>query len=198
MKEKGRRSNVSQQANRLAVSFKIQQNLWDEGKQVQVAPADWLTVPILMIVNHNLPHSIVEWPEFHLLMKLSNSSLVEPTGPLKESRWSIKKLLKSTFEAKKVIVIKKLQTAISKIHFTTDVWSSPNKSQYQSVTVHYVDIKKRLQKATIALREHKESHRAEDQALMFNKVLADFRITSRNLGYTTSMHTSTLIILFLC
>ena len=46
-----------------------------------------------MIVNYNLPYTIVEWREFYLLIKISNYTLVEHDGPVKKSCWSVRKLL---------------------------------------------------------------------------------------------------------
>ena len=47
----------------------------------------------MMIVNHNLPYTIFEWPKFYLLIKISNYTLVEHDGPVKKSCWSVRKLL---------------------------------------------------------------------------------------------------------
>ncbi|KAF2178425.1 hypothetical protein K469DRAFT_599433, partial [Zopfia rhizophila CBS 207.26] len=49
----------------------------------------------------------------------------------------------------------KLTESLLKIHFTTDIWSSPNNSHYQAITAHFVDKLGRLQKAILAPREHK-------------------------------------------
>jgi len=187
------KTKVEEEVNRLAVGFKIQQERAQSSAcsrtskilRDAVNRADWLNVLVLMVVNHNLPHTIVEWPEFHLLMKLSNYTLVERGGPMKNSRYSVRELLGKTYEVHKDVIKQKLAESLSKIHFTTDVWTSPNKTHYQSITAHFVDKLGRLQKATLAMREHKDSHGADEQANEFRRVLDEYEIGEQKLGYIT-------------
>ena len=75
----------------------------------------------MMIVNYNLPYTIVEWPEFYLLMKISNYTLVEHDGPVKKSCWSVRKLLGKIYKVQKEVIKQKLAEALSKIHFIIDI-----------------------------------------------------------------------------
>lgn len=58
------KSDVERQATRLADGFKIQQTVWNKDRHTRqplrnsVNEADWLTVLVLLVVNHNLPHTI--------------------------------------------------------------------------------------------------------------------------------------------
>lgn len=52
-----------------------------------------------------------------------------------------------------------------------------------------MDLEKRLQKATIAMREHKDSHGAEDQVATFYTVLQEYNIGPQQLGYITGKST---------
>ena len=80
-----KRVRVKEEANSLATGFKIQaaraassiKSLTSQSLREGVNDADWINVLMSMIVNHNLPHTIVEWPEFHLLIKLSNYTLAK-------------------------------------------------------------------------------------------------------------------------
>ncbi|KAF2177288.1 hypothetical protein K469DRAFT_603854, partial [Zopfia rhizophila CBS 207.26] len=94
---------------------------------------------VLIIVNHNLPHTIVEWPEFHLLMKILNYTLVKRGGPMKNLRFSVRKLIGKTYKVYKNIIKQKLAESLLKIYFTTDIWTSPNKTHYQAITAYFVD-----------------------------------------------------------
>ena len=88
---------MEKESNRLTASFNIQQQRAESTAEAlkarvlrdSVNQANWLNVLVMMIVNHNLPYTIVEWPEFHLLMKISNYTLVEHDGPVKKSCWSV-------------------------------------------------------------------------------------------------------------
>jgi len=54
------------------------------------------------------------------------------------------------------------------------------------VTAHFVDELSQLLKATIALREHKEVHRGEQQAEVMIKVIKEYEIPKSQIGYLTS------------
>ncbi|KAF2186106.1 hypothetical protein K469DRAFT_574238, partial [Zopfia rhizophila CBS 207.26] len=95
-----------------------------------VNKANWLNVLILIIVNHNLPLLITEWPEFHLLMKISNYTLVKRGGPMRNSRSLVRRLIGKTYEVSKETIKQKLTKSLLKIDFTTDIWSSLNNSHY--------------------------------------------------------------------
>ena len=79
----------------------------------------------------------------------------------------------------------KLKKALSKLHFTTDCWTSPNKTAYQAITVHFVDKFGQMSKATLALREHKEEHGGEQQAEVLLKVVNEYKIEESQIGYIT-------------
>jgi len=85
----------------------------------------------------------------------------------------------------KDLIRKKLSTALSKLHFTIDCWVAPNKTAFQAVTVHFVNESGQLSKATLALREHKESHGGEQQAEVLIKVLEEYEIDAKQIGYIT-------------
>ena len=184
---------MEEQVNKLAAGFRIQQERAQDSAQSHTSKilrdavnhADWLNVLVLMIVNHNLPHTIVEWPEFHLLMKISNYTLVERGGPMKNSRFSVRELIGKTYKVHKDVIKQKLAESLSKIHFTTDVWTSPNKTHYQAITAHFVDKLGRLQKATLAMREHRDGHGAKEQAEAFLQVLNEYEIGEEKMGYIT-------------
>jgi len=71
-------------------------------------------------------------------------------------------LIGKMFVIHRDLVKKRLKKVILKVHFTTDCWTAPNKSAFQVVTAHFVDEAGHLLKATLALREYKESHGGEE------------------------------------
>ena len=79
---------------------------------------DFLDSLCYLIVTHNLPHSIIEWPEFRAFLHVCNYTLVGPGGLLAKSRNSVPLLLGKTFVVHKDLIRKKLSTALSKLHFT--------------------------------------------------------------------------------
>lgn len=184
-----KKPRVAQQSDTLRAALRIQQLKSEAGQRHEIDTEAWLNTLILMVVNHNLPHTLLEWPEFYLLMQLTNPDVVTKQGPMRASRWSIKQLLFAAYQRHQKTIITKLQSAISKLHFTTDIWTSPNKSHYQSITCHFVDESSRLLQLTLALREHTtEGHGAEEQSIVFLKVLEEYGISKTQVGYITSKY----------
>ena len=147
-----------------------------------VNETDFINALCYLIVTRNLPHTIVEWPEFRAFLHICNHTI---DNLLYKSANSVPLLIGKTFVIHKDLVKKRLQKAISKVHFTTDCWTAPNKSAFQAVTAHFVDEVGHLSKATLALREHKESHGGEEQAEVLIKVLDEFDIKESQIGYIT-------------
>ena len=154
--------------------------------QESVNEKAFLNSLIRLIVTRNLPHTIVEWPEFRAFLQICNYTLTEEGGPLYKSRKSVPILIGKTFVIQKDRIKLRLQRAKSKIHFTTDCWTAPNKTAYQVVTAHFVDELSQLSKATIALREHKEVHGGDQQAEVMIKVIEEYEIPESQIGYLTS------------
>lgn len=154
--------------------------------QESVNEKTFLDSLIYLIFTRNLPHTIVEWPEFRAFLQICNYTLTEEGGPLYRSRRSVPILTGKTFVIQKDHIKLRLQRAKWKIHFTTDCWTAPNKTAYQVVTAHFVDELSQLSKATIALREHKEVHGGEQQAEVMIKVIEEYEIPESQIGYLTS------------
>lgn len=143
---------------------------------------DFINALCYLIVIRNLPYIIIKWPEFRAFLHVCNyiidDILYKPANlvPL---------LISKTFIIYKDLVKTRLKKAMLKVHFTTNCWTALNKSAFQAVTAHFVDEAGHLSKATLALREHKESHGGEQQAEVLIKVLDEFNIKESQIGYIT-------------
>ncbi|OCK86522.1 uncharacterized protein K441DRAFT_491179, partial [Cenococcum geophilum 1.58] len=98
--------------------------------QESVNEKTFLDSLIYLIFTRNLPHTIVEWPEFRAFLQICNYTLTEEGGPLYRSRRSVPILTGKTFVIQKDHIKLRLQRAKWKIHFTTDCWTAPNKTAY--------------------------------------------------------------------
>ncbi|KAF2183894.1 hypothetical protein K469DRAFT_203041 [Zopfia rhizophila CBS 207.26] len=54
-------------------------------------------------------------------MKISNYTLIERGGPMKNSRFSVRELIGKTYKVHKNVIKQKLAESLSKIHFTTNI-----------------------------------------------------------------------------
>ena len=64
----------------------------------------------------------------------------------------------------------KLQSSLSKIHFTVDLWTSPNSLAILGVIGHYISESGVLQHSILALKELDGAHSGEIQAVSIMEV----------------------------
>lgn len=72
---------------------------------------------ISFITQHNLPSTLVQWPEFRQLMGLTNPFILEN---IPKSHTTMSRLIESQFDTQQQIIITHLHNAKSLVHFTTD------------------------------------------------------------------------------
>ena len=141
---------------------------------------------ISLITVRRLPFRIVEWPEFHVFCRVLNP---EVKGYITTAHSTVNNMIQNTFTVQKDIVRKKLQTAISKVHLSLDIWTSPNRHLLLGVCAHFVDRNERLKRGLLALRTT-PSHSGEDQFQTLLPILQDYGIIQR-LGAIVADNAST-------
>ena len=75
-----------------------------------------------------------------------------------------------------------LQSAISSIHFTLDIWTSPNAHALLGIVSHYTNEQGAPKQSVLVMKELRGEHIRENLASVFLKVLEDYQIISK-LGY---------------
>ncbi len=130
---------------------------------------------VSLIIVRNLLSRIVEQPEFHTLCLAFNP---QADGKLTTAYSTIPKLIEATFQISKDIVRKKLQSALSRIHLSLDIWTSPNHHLFLGIVAHFIDNGEKKQQALLALRTV-PNHTGEEQANVLFQVLQDFGIVER-------------------
>jgi hypothetical protein len=80
--------------------------------------------------------------------------------------------------------LKRVQTAVSSIHISSDLWSSPNRHSLLGITAQWVDKNCELQTALLALPECRFTHNGEHQAELLLQVLENYNVTSK-IGWHT-------------
>ena len=134
---------------------------------------------VQLITIRNLPYNAASWPELHALLMTVNYTAEEVAI---NAVGTIPKLIEQSFVVHREILKSKLQNSLSKIHFSIDVWTSPNHRAFQAIFAHFIDADTReLQKALLALPEL-PSHGGEDQAAAFLQVAEQYNILGR-IGY---------------
>src|SRR5205809_628787 len=91
---------------------------------------------VQLIVLQNLPYNAIEWPELQALLIIVNYAVKDL---LKQSHDAIPRIIENSFVIHKDILQRKLRTFLSKIHFSIDVWTSPNHKAFQAICAHFID-----------------------------------------------------------
>jgi len=133
---------------------------------------------VSLIVVRNLPFSTVEWPEFHTFCQVLNP---ESKDFVTTTHSQVKNKIEKAYEIHKDTVRKKLQSALTSIHLSVDIWTSPNKHLLLGVTGDFIDcIEEKHLKTLLGLRLV-AGHSGDDQFDVLLPLLQDYDIV-RKLG----------------
>jgi hypothetical protein len=128
---------------------------------------------ITLIVVHSLSFRLVESSEFHALCKALNPTA---SNEIISSHSGIKNQIEKSWLSHKDLVRKRLQSSLSTIHISLDVWTSPNRKLFLGICAQFVDREtERLSKALIGLPSI-SSHHADSQCEALFSVLEDYGI----------------------
>lgn len=142
---------------------------------------------VSLIVVQNFPFSVVEWPEFHTLCRVLNP---ESESCIITAHNSVPKKIEQSWLVQKDIIRKKLQSALSSVHLSLDIWTSPNRLLFLGICAHFVEQSdEKLSKALIALRIM-ANHSGEEQFITLLPVLKDYGILQKLGAVVCDNHTA--------
>jgi hypothetical protein len=87
-----------------------------------------------------------------------------------------------TYETQKLRVKREVQSALSKVHFTVDLWTLPNALAILGIVAHYTSESGQLEYSVLALRELDGKHSGPNMADCVMEVINDYGIASK-VGY---------------
>ena len=114
----------------------------------------------------------MEWPEFHILCQILNKAY-KGILPTSHSTAAIK--VKESWVRHKDTIRRVLQSAISHIHISLDIWTSPNRLLLLAIYAHFTSYKFKRQKVLLALKLV-YGHSGEEQFKVLLPVLHDYSI----------------------
>jgi hypothetical protein len=121
----------------------------------------------------------VEWSALHTLLKAANPAL---GSELISSHSEVSNRIHTLFTFSKDLIRRRLQSAVSNVHFSLDLWTSPNKISFLGICAHFVDAEARkLRKALVGLKPV-ITHGGAEQATLLVSTLYDYGITAK-IGY---------------
>ena len=130
------------------------------------------------MVNRHIPFVEVEDEDFRALLKCLNSAV---DGYLVKTGNSIRDWVEDDFLEAKGLVVGVLARALSKIHISCDLWTSPNGYAMCGVAAHFIGHQGHVQAVLLALRKMTGAHSGEQIAEILIKVITEYEF-ARNLG----------------
>jgi hypothetical protein len=88
------------------------------------------------------------------------------------------------YDSSKLEIVSALSDLPTRIHFTFDLWTSPNHRALLGIVAHWVSVQGTLQHTLLGLRRFRGRHTGENQAELFWTVAQQFKIEG-NIGYFT-------------
>jgi hypothetical protein len=132
---------------------------------------------ISLIVVRNLSYTLVKWPEFHTLCQVLNRASKDK---IITSHSGIANKVKETWGKHKDVIRRALQSALSHIHISLDIWTSPNRYLFLAICAHFTTYDQKRQKAFFALKKV-PGHNENDQFSILFPILENYGI-ARKLG----------------
>jgi hypothetical protein len=87
-----------------------------------------------------------------------------------------------TCKTQKHRIKREVQSALSKVHFTVDLWTSPNALAILGIIAHYISESSQLEHSVLALRELDGKHSGQNITGCIMQVIDDYGIASK-VGY---------------
>ncbi|TVY62520.1 putative AC transposase [Fusarium oxysporum f. sp. cubense] len=139
------------------------------------------------LTRRRLPFSTVKWDEMQDIILACNPAIEDL---LLTSRDAAMRHITTTFDLYRSQLKAKLQASVSKIHLSTDLWTSPHRHGMLAVCVRWVDNGCRLQKALLAMPECRYSHSGERQATLMAEAIEEYGIAKQICYHTGDNATS--------
>lgn len=125
----------------------------DTGRTMDPAVLEHLYVR--WITACSVPFRMVSREEFRAFLHYLNP---EVDVWLPDSHTSIQAWTLRTYENERLRIQQKVQSALSKVHFTVDLWSSPNSLAILGIIAHYISENGELTHSVLALKEIEGKH----------------------------------------
>ncbi|KAG7423575.1 putative AC transposase [Fusarium oxysporum f. sp. raphani] len=133
-----------------------------------------------LVTRRRVAFAMVEWDELKDLVLACNPAIEDS---LITSRRTVMRYISANYELYADHLAQSLQSAVSMIHISSDLWTSPHRHGMLAVCGQWVDKDYRLRKALLGLLECPKDHSGKSQAGLIADVLKRFGI--RRVGYHT-------------
>lgn len=170
-----------QTALQMSVKRQIEKNS-EDAKEIRIEALNedaFYEAQIQLITRRRLPFNCVEWPEYQALLVAINP---EVENLLIKSHTTVPIHIERSFKVHHCMIKKHLQNAQSQIHYSIDLWSSPNRKSFLGICAQFVDHNYTLRKALLSLPQCRFSHSGEMIARHVLKTIKAYEVV-RKTGY---------------
>src|SRR6266700_6677992 len=92
---------------------------------------------------------MVEWPEFYVLLQSINPEI---NSYITTAHSAVSKKIYNSWLLQKDIIQKRLQSALTSIHLSINIWTSPNNHLLLAIYSHFINSQEKLINALLSLR----------------------------------------------
>jgi hypothetical protein len=132
---------------------------------------------IRWIVERHIPFTVVEDSNFQMMLKSLNSTVKEHIVKCGDT---VRNWIEDEFIDAQVIIREEvLKKAISKIHISCDLWSSPNGYAICGIAAHFIGHQGRIQNVLLGLKRMRAAHGGKQIAEVIINVLQSYDITHK-------------------
>jgi hypothetical protein len=118
----------------------------------------------------------IEAPSFHKLIEYLNPATI---NTIPKTGDTLRMDTIKYFDTTKAILIEQLSSTRSKIHFSFDLWTSPNYQAILAVIGHWTSSNYMVQSALLAMRQVEGGHTGENIAGIVHNIITDYAITHK-------------------
>ncbi|KAF6525502.1 hypothetical protein HZS61_011297 [Fusarium oxysporum f. sp. conglutinans] len=129
-----------------------------------------------LLTHRRLPFSAVTWDEMQDVMLSCNPAIEDL---IMTSRHEAMRHITANFSLYQSQLKAKLQSAVSKVHISSDLWTSPHRHGVLAVCARWVDEDYQLRRALLSLPEIRHSHSGEHQSRIIFSTLDIYDIANQ-------------------
>lgn len=122
------------------------------------------------IVNADLPFSSLTDPFIQAILGYLNDPMA---AEVPWSKGTLVQDLNDIFDGKKTLIKQEIRAARSSIHFSFDLWTSPNHLAFIAIFAHFLNSNHRRCHLLIAFRQHASRHSGQNIADTIEEVIRD-------------------------
>lgn len=131
---------------------------------------------VAFLVNSDDPFTTFEDPYLKSFLKIYNRDLATAVAL---GRNTLTSVMMKMFEEQKAVVLHELHEALTSIHISFDLWTSPNHLAFIAVFAHFLSSKQQYTSRLIAFRRHPGAHSGEHMSNTLQDILQAWDIPSK-------------------